>query len=352
MAHRAVLLVNLGSPASPEVPDVRRYLAEFLGDPRVIDRPGQPWRWLLINWLIIPRRVKNSAHAYTKVWTKEGSPLIVTSRTVQQKLAAALKGTPSGGTGSAEDTLVFLAMNYGEPAIGEVLQTMALAGVTDVLIFPQYPHYAMSSYETAVAKVHAEARRLGLPLRFETVEPFFEEPGYIAALVESARPLLAQPYDHLLFSYHGLPERHMKKADSSGAHCLTVPGCCETCAPAHATCYRAQTVRTTKAFAKLAGLDPARHSISYQSRLGGEPWLTPYTDQEFERLAQAGKKRLLVITPAFTTDCLETLEEIRMAGRETFLAAGGESFAHIPCLNDHPAFVAWLANRCRTWLAA
>jgi ferrochelatase len=349
MAKRAVLLLNLGSPDSPAVPDVKRYLTEFLGDERVIDRPAQPWRSLLVNRLIIPRRVKNSAHAYSKVWTDDGSPLIATSRRVQQKLAAALTRSQPG-PGGPEDTLVFLAMNYGTPAIAEVLPVIAAAGIKEVLLFPQYPHYAMSSYETAVVKVFAETRRLGLDLRFEVVQPFFEEPGYIAALVESARPFLAQPHDHLLFSYHGLPERHMRKADSSHAHCLTVPDCCNTCSPAHATCYRAQTVRTTKAFAKLAGLDPAKFSISYQSRLVGEPWLTPYTDFEFTRLAKEGRKKLLVITPAFTVDCLETLEEIRMAGEDTFLVAGGESFAHIPCLNEHPAFLTWLATRCREWL--
>ncbi len=341
MAHRAVLLLNLGSPDSPDVPAVGRYLREFLGDERVIDRPGQPWRSWLVNGLIIPRRVKNSAHAYAKVWTKDGSPLIATSRRVQQQLTAAL---------AADHTPVFLAMNYGTPAIAEVLPAIVAAGVTEVLLFPQYPHYAMSSYETVVAKVYAETRRLGLSLRYEMVQPFFEDPGYIAALVESARPFLAQPHDHLLFSYHGLPERHMKKADSSHAHCLTAPDCCDTCAPAHATCYRAQTVRTTKAFARLAGLDPAKYSISYQSRLVGEPWLTPYTDFEFARLAKEGRKKLVVITPAFTVDCLETLEEIRLAGRDTFLAAGGESFSHIPCLNEHPAFLAWLASRTREWL--
>ncbi len=342
MSQRAILLLNLGSPESPEVPDVRRYLREFLSDPRVIDRPGQPWRSALVNGLIIPLRVKKSAHAYSKVWTDDGSPLVATSRRVQQKLATAL---------AADDALVFLAMNYGQPAIAEVLPLIVAAGITDVLLFPQYPHYAMSSYETAVAKVFAETRRLALPLRFEVVQPFYDEPGYISALVESARPFLAQPYDHLLFSYHGLPERHMKKADSSGAHCLTLPNCCDICSPAHATCYRAQTVRTTKAFAKLAGLDPAKYSISYQSRLVGEPWLTPYTDLEFVRLAKEGRKNILVITPAFTVDCLETLEEIRLAGCETFLAAGGLSFAHIPCLNEHPAFITWLATRVRAWMA-
>ncbi len=342
MAQRAVLLINLGSPDSPAVPDVREYLSEFLGDERVIDRPGWPWRWLLVNWLIIPKRVANSAHAYTKVWTQAGSPLVVTSEIVQKKLVTAL---------ATDEVPVFLAMRYGTPAIATVLAAMEKAGVEEVLLFPQYPQYAMSSYETVVEKVFAGARQLARPPRFTLVQPFFEDPDYIAALVESARPALLQDYDHLLFSYHGLPERHMRKADSSHAHCLTVPDCCDTCSPIHATCYRAQTVRTTKAFARLAGLDPAKYSISYQSRLGGEPWLTPYTDKELERLPKEGRRKLLVITPAFTADCLETLEEIRLAGRDTFLAAGGETFTHIPCLNDHPAFIAYLAGRTRAWLA-
>ena len=341
MANRAVLLVNLGSPDSPEVPDVRRYLREFLSDERVLDTAA-PLRWLLLNTVILPTRPKRTAHAYAKVWTPDGSPLIVTSQTVQRRLATALADT---------DTPVFLAMRYGSPSIAEVLGLMAAAGIREVLLFPQYPHYAMSSYETVVEKVFAEARLLSDPPRFTLVQPFFEDADYIAALVESARPYLAEPHDHLLFSYHGLPVRHMKKADSSRAHCFTAPDCCNTCAPAHATCYRAQTVRTTAAFARLAGLDPAKFSISYQSRLGGEPWLTPYTDFEFTRLAKEGCKKLLVITPAFTADCLETLEEIRMAGQETFLAAGGEEFTAIPCLNDHPAFLALLAARTRAWLA-
>jgi len=342
MGQRAVLLVNLGSPDSATIPDVRRYLSEFLGDVRVIDRPGRPWQWLLVNGLIIPLRVKKSTHAYKKVWTREGSPLVVTSEKVQKKLVAAL---------AADEVPVFLAMRYGTPSIATVLAAIEKAGIDEVLLFPQYPQYAMSSYETVVEKVFAEAGQLERPPRFTTVQPFFEDPDYIAALVESARPALLQGYDHLLFSYHGLPERHMRKADSSHAHCLTVPDCCRTCSPAHATCYKAQTVRTTQAFAHLAGLEPKKYSISYQSRLVGEPWLTPYTDHELERLPKEGCKRLLVITPAFTADCLETLEEIQLAGRDTFLEAGGETFTHIPCLNDHPAFIAYLANRTRAWLA-
>jgi protoporphyrin/coproporphyrin ferrochelatase len=339
MASRAVLLVNLGSPESTSVADVRRYLAEFLGDERVLDLPA-PLRWLLLHGAILRLRPAKSAHAYASIWTPEGSPLIVISRQVQQKLAAAL----------GPEVPVALAMRYGRPAIADVLGQLAAAGVAEVLLMPQYPHYAMSSWETVVVKVRAEAARLAPRLRLEVLPPFFEEEDYIAALAATLRPFLARPYDHLLFSFHGIPVRHLRKADSSHAHCTLVPDCCEGCSPAHATCYRAQITRTARAVARRALLDPDRWSISFQSRLAGEPWLEPYTDFELKRLPAAGKKRLVVITPAFTADCLETLEEIRVAGRATFLAAGGESFEHVPCLNDHPAYIDFLAGRTRRWL--
>jgi ferrochelatase len=342
MAQRAVLLVNLGSPESTSVADVRRYLAEFLGDERVLDAPRQPLRWLLLHGIILRFRPAKSAHAYASIWTPEGSPLIVTSRRVQQKLAAAL----------GPDVPVVLAMRYGRPAIGAVMAQLAAVGVDEVLLLPQYPHYAMSSWETVVVKVREEAARLAPRVRLETLQPFFADDDYIEALHATVRPYLARPYDHLLFSYHGIPVRHLRQADSSRAHCTLVPDCCHTCSPAHATCYRAQITRTTQALARRAGLEPARYSISFQSRLVGEPWLQPYTDCELRRLPAAGKKRLLVITPAFTADCLETLEEIRVAGRAIFLGAGGESFEHIPCLNDHPAHIDFLAGRVRRWLGA
>ncbi|HTB81157.1 MAG TPA: ferrochelatase [Opitutaceae bacterium] len=337
MAKKAVLLVNLGSPESPSVPDVRRYLREFLGDERVLDIPA-PLRWLLLEGIILRTRPKRSAHAYASVWTPEGSPLVLTSRHVRQKLAGRVP------------VPVALAMRYGQPSIATVLADLAADGVDDILLFPQYPHYAMSSWETVVAKVFAEARKLSPIPRLTVVQPFYADPGYIDALVASARPYLENKYDHILFSYHGLPARHLREADSSHAHCLRVDNCCEVCSPAHATCYRAQIMRTTRAFAARAGLDPARWSVSFQSRLAGEPWLEPYTDHELVRLPAEGKKNLVVITPAFTADCLETLEEIRMAGRDMFLAAGGESFTHIPCLNEHPAFIDFLASRVRAWV--
>jgi ferrochelatase len=337
MPRRAVLLLNLGSPDSTSVPDVKRYLREFLGDERVIDRPAQPFRWLLVNCVIVPFRAAKSAHAYSSVWTAEGSPLIATSR----RARAALQ--------QRTDVTIGLAMNYGRPSIPEVLRELAAAGIDEVLLFPQYPHYAMSSWETVVAKVHRVGAEVTPGMKFVSVQPYFADDDYIEALVASARPYLNQPHDHLLFSYHGIPVRHLTNADSSHAHCQVVPDCCNTCSPAHATCYKAQVTRTTHLFAKKAGLDPSKWSISFQSRLVGEPWLRPYTDFEFKRLASEGRKRLLVITPAFVTDCLETLEEIRMAGAESFREAGGESFTHIPCLNDQPVWIDFLIGRVRRW---
>jgi len=195
-----------------------------------------------------------------------------------------------------------------------------------------------------------EVARQAPTLRVTTVQPFYEDADYIEALHAVAAPHLAKGYDHLLFSYHGLPVRHMRKADSSHAHCMTVADCCNSCSPAHATCYRAQCFATTRAFVQRAGLAPAKYSVSFQSRLVGEPWLEPFTDKEFERLPKAGVKNILVMCPAFVTDCLETLEEIAGRGRDSFIAAGGVTFLQIPCLNDHPAFIDFLAKRTQRWL--
>jgi ferrochelatase len=340
MSQRAVLLVNLGSPDSTAVPAVRRYLREFLGDERVIDlRPRLAAR-IMVDGLITPFRAPKSAHAYREIWTDEGSPLIVTTERVRDKLSAAL--------GSVAP--VYVAMRYGSPSIASVVARIAADGIDEVLLFPQYPHYAMSSWETVVAKVHAEAARCAPQLRIDGILPFYQDPDYIEALYTVTAPYLEQPHDHLLFSYHGIPERHLRKADSSRSHCMTVPDCCTTCSPLHATCYRAQVFGTTRAFVARAGIPDDKFSVSFQSRLAGEPWLSPFTDHEFERLPREGKKRLLVICPAFVADCLETLEEIRGRGREAFTAAGGETFTQIPCLNDQAPYIDFLANRVRAWL--
>ncbi|HEY1792979.1 MAG TPA: ferrochelatase [Opitutaceae bacterium] len=340
MPKRAVLIVNLGSPDSASVPDVRRYLREFLGDKRVLDM-NAALRWLLLEGIILRTRPRRTAHAYSKIWTQEGSPLLVISESVRSRLAQALgPGLP-----------VFAAMRYGNPSVASVVSTMAKAGYDDVLLFPQYPHYAMASWETVVVRVREEAAARAPGMRLACVQPFYGDPDYISALRAVAAPFLSRPHDHLLFSYHGIPERHLRKADSSRAHCLAFGECCTTCSPAHATCYRAQCIRTTAEFARAQGLDPSRYSISYQSRLAGEPWLQPFTDFEFARLPKAGVKRLLVMCPSFTADCLETLEEISMTGRDSFLAAGGEHFEKIACPNNHPAFIDFLANRVQKWLS-
>ncbi len=342
MPKRAVLLVNLGSPDSTSVPDVRRYLREFLGDERVLDKPAEPFRTLLLEGIILRTRPKKSAHAYSEIWQPEGSPLIITSKSVQKKLAAKL----------GAETPVYLAMRYGNPSVASVVAQIAADGVEEILLFPQYPHYAMSSWETVVVKVFEEAAKLAPKLKITTVQPFYTDKDYIEALYEVSKPYFDQPHDHVLFSYHGIPERHLRKADSSKAHCLTVNDCCATCSTAHATCYRAQVLATTRALVKRAGISAEKYSVSFQSRLAGEPWLTPYTDFELVRLPkEEGKKNLLILCPAFVSDCLETIEEISGEGKEIFMNSGGVKFQQIPCLNDQEPYIDFVHGRVAGWLA-
>jgi ferrochelatase len=333
---KAILLVNLGSPDSPAVPDVRRYLNEFLMDSRVID-VAWPLRRLLVS-LILIKRPKESGHAYESIWTKDGSPLVVISRNVASKLAARV------------NVPVELAMRYQNPSIASAVKTLAAKKISDVFLIPLFPHYAMSSYESAVERVREVVRELAPEMRLTVQPPFFEDADYIAALVTSAQKFLEKDFDHLLFSYHGIPERHLHKSDPTHAHCLKASNCCAALGPARATCYRAHCFATTAAFVKLAGVPPEKFSVSFQSRLGRDPWLKPYTDYEFARLAGEGKKKLLVICPAFVSDCLETIEEIGLRGREQFLAANGREYTRIPCLNEHPAWLAALEKMAGKFL--
>lgn len=333
---KAVLLVNLGSPDSPSIPDVRRYLNEFLMDGRVID-VAWPIRRLVVGMILI-KRPAESGHAYDKIWTKDGSPLVVYSRRVQAELQKRLR------------VPVELAMRYQNPSIESALKNLAAKGAKDVLLIPLFPHYAMSSYETAVVRVQELAAKYAPGMKITVQPPYYDSPDFIAALVGSASEFLKQDYDHLLFSYHGIPERHLHKSDPTGGHCLKVANCCEVASPAHATCYRAQCFATTREFVKLAGIPQAKYSISFQSRLGKDPWLKPYTDYELVRLAQEGKKRVLVICPAFVSDCLETIEEIGMRGCADFLAASGKEFTRIPCMNEHPLWIQALENMANSFL--
>lgn len=336
---KGILLVNLGSPDSPSVPDVRKYLREFLMDGRVLD---VNWlvRFCIVNFAILPSRPKQSGHAYQSVWTPEGSPLIVTSRHVQKLLQERIT------------VPVELAMRYQSPSIPEAVARLAQKGVTEVLLIPLFPHYAMSSFETAVERVKEVAASVAPQMSIRVQPPYFDQPDYIAALVASAQPFLARGYDHLLFSFHGLPERQLRKSDPTGCHCLTAPDCCNSPSPAHATCYRAQCFKTVSCFVREAGVPREKYSISFQSRLGRDPWLKPYTDFELPKLAEKGAKKVLVICPAFVSDCLETLEEIGIRGRESFLGAGGKEFDLIPCMNEHPLWIQALEKWIGQFLGA
>jgi ferrochelatase len=333
---RGVLLVNLGSPASPSVRDVRRYLREFLMDERVLDIPSLP-RALLVNAIIAPFRASKSAEAYRAIWSDEGSPLIANSRKVRDGLAGRIPMP------------VALGMRYGRPSIADGLrELMEQMGrdLREVFLVPLYPHYAMSTYETVVVRTRRELEPISPGVRLTVLPPFYGDPLYVEALAASAEEYLRADYDHLLFSYHGLPERHLRKTDPTGTHCLAAPDCCQVASPAFATCYRAQVFATTAAFVERAGIPGEKYSVAFQSRFGRDVWLQPFADAEIVRLAKEDVRRLLVICPAFTADCLETLEEIGIRGRDSFLSAGGRDFRLIPCLNDHPLWIDALSRWC------
>jgi ferrochelatase len=328
----AVLLVNLGSPASPSVPDVRAYLDEFLMDPYVLDVPTFV-RAALVRGLILNTRPAKSAAAYAKIWTAEGSPLVTISAQTRALLEAKMH-VPVG-----------LAMRYGEPSIAHGIdELLQRAGALDELVVvPLYPHYAMASTTTVEAAVERALAGKGVPYRF--VPPFYDDPAYLDAL--AARISRGTPADtqFLLFSYHGIPGRHVRKTDPTGAHCLRSADCCSRPSPAWATCYRHQVIATMHGVAQRLGLGENDYGFAFQSRLGGG-WLEPFTDKELVALPARGITRLAVVCPSFVADCLETLEEMEMRGRETFLGAGGATFAYIPCLNDDPAWIEALAGLC------
>jgi len=331
VSKQGLLLINLGSPDAPYEPDVRRFLREFLMDGRVLDMTP-PARWFLVNCCIVPRRAAQSARAYRSIWSPKGSPLIVAGRSLAENLEGVL-GLP-----------VALAMRYGRPTVSLALRRLYSAGVRDLTVLPLFPQYAMSSYETAVAHVNNEIQTLVPGMAHRFIPPFFEEPEYLDALATSAATSLAHGFDHLLFSFHGLPERHLRKSDPTGGHCLGSQHCCDLLSPARPTCYRAQCLATARAVAQHLEVPPGQWSVSFQSRLGRDPWMRPHTEQTLTSLGTRGVKRLFVICPGFAADCLETLEEIGIRGKETFRSAGGGSLTLIPCLNDQPVWIDALSS--------
>lgn len=325
---KALLILNLGSPDSTEVSDVRRYLNEFLMDERVIDYPYL-WRLLLVRGIITPFRAPKSAEAYKLVWTPKGSPLKVISQEFKQAVEAKV------------NMPVAIAMRYANPTpTAALMELETKAGsISELLIAPMYPHYAMSSYETAVEHVKQAVKQSGKTYKVTILKPFYNEPAYIDALAESMRPYVqGKDFDTLLFSYHGLPIRHLKKSDPTNSHCYASDSCCEVKSIAHNTCYKHQVKETTKLVTQKLGIDSGKVKITFQSRLGNG-WVQPFTDIELAELPKHGTKKLLVICPAFVADCLETLEEIQQRGKEIFTEHGGQEFTYIPCINTQTTWV-------------
>ena len=329
---QGVLLANLGSPDSPDVSAVRRYLKEFLMDGRVLDAPT-PIRWMIVNLFILPFRPKNSAHAYQQIWEKDGSPLILHSKRLKERVSAELDDLP-----------ISLGMRYGNPSLKEAADQLRAQGVEKVLLVPLYPHYAMSSFETVVAKVQENESSEDNPMDISVMPAFYNRDTYIDALYASAHDSLKQSFDHYLFSYHGLPERHLRKSDITGQHCLKVDNCCSVDSSAHQFCYRHQVMETSKLFASKANLPQGKWSVAFQSRLGRDPWLNPNTADRVVELAEQGIKKLWVIAPSFVSDCLETLEELEMQIADDFKAAGGELFYYTPAMNTHDSWIKSLST--------
>ena len=324
--------MNLGSPDSTEVKDVRNYLNEFLMDERVIDSPYL-WRTILVKGIITPFRTSKSAEAYKAIWTKEGSPLVSITKELGNVLQ---KEIPEP---------VAVSMRYGQPNMKSAYDELntQYPGLEEVVLVPLYPHYAMSSYETAVEHAKSIHQKGKYTFRISVIPPFYDNAGYIEALAESIKPYLDDK-SHLLFSYHSIPERHIHKSDITGHHCLNAANCCSTPSPAHAHCYRHQCFETTKLVTSYLGLKKSQYSVSFQSKLGRSEWLKPSTTLRMEQMPQEGIKNLLVASPAFVSDCLETLEELAIREKENFLKAGGESFTFIPCMNTQPKWVKALAK--------
>jgi ferrochelatase len=331
-----VLLVNLGTPDSTEVADVRRYLAQFLMDPRVIDIP---WlgRAALVHGIILRTRPAKSAEAYRKVWTERGSPLLFHGQDLVTNLQDEL----------GPDVRVALAMRYQNPSVTAALAELATHGVDDVVVVPLFPQYSQAAWASAYDEVVRVAGRMQNTPNLRFVPPFFEHAAFLDAVAEVSRPHLdAFGADRVLMSFHGLPEKHVQKSDTSGSHCLQQQECCGTITHANRFCYRAQCYATARGVAERLGLGDDDYEVAFQSRLTRK-WIQPFTDVRLEQLPGEGTRRLAVLCPSFVADCLETIEEIGMQAKQTFVAAGGEDLLAVPCVNAERPWVRALAQLVR-----
>lgn len=337
MERDGVLLLQLGTPDSTSTRDVRRYLREFLSDPRVLDMPA-PLRWLLLRAVILPFRPRRSAEQYAKIWTEEDSPLTVNTEALRDRLADRL----------GDAAVVEYGMRYGNPPISAAVDRLLEQVVTRIVLVPLFPQYSSAAFGSALEKALAElGGRITVPA-VTTTAPFYDHPGFVRAVAEVAMPLLSdfEP-DHILFSYHGLPQSQVRRADDSGSWCLASDGCCDAVGSRNRFCYRAHCFSTTAAVADRLGLAAGSFSTSFQSRLAGQRWITPYTDKRLAELHEAGARRIAVLTPSFVADCLETLEEIGIRLRAQWEQTGGDELLLVPCVNDSPVWVAALADMVR-----
>lgn len=322
-----LLLVNLGTPKSPQPGDVFTYLNEFLTDGRVIDFPWVP-RQLLVRGIIVPFRYKNSSRTYQAIWdAKKGSPLMYHSLGLLEKVKARVP----------DNVVVELAMRYQQPSIEQGLEKLRQQQVEEVIVFPLYPHYASSSTGTVHQKVMEIISTWQNIPGLRLINSYCDHPALVASIQEKVAQHDLSQYDHVLFTYHGIPVRHIRKADETGSHCYTQgkeSSCCAQLSSVNRFCYRAQSFATTRALAQALGLKEGSYSTAFQSRLGKEEWIQPYTSDVIEQLAKAGKKKVLVISPAFTADCLETIFEVGVEYQEEFEHHGGEKLQLVDSLND------------------
>lgn len=335
---KGVLLVNLGSPDSTEIKDVKSYLKEFLMDGRVIDLPKW-FRTLLVKGIILNTRPKKSAKAYRKIWWKDGSPLIVLTERLQEKIQKKVS------------IPVSIAMRYRNPSIHFGLEKLAKKGVNEVLLVPLYPQFAMATTETILVLAEEIRAKYFPEMKFTSLPSFYNHPDYVRVLANSIQEFLKdKDWEHLLFSYHGVPNRHIRKSDITKSHCKMNGKCCFEDSSAHKYCYRHQCEKTTQNVAKYLDLAEGTFSTTFQSRvsiLGS--WLKPYTDKTVEAFAKNGTKELAIATPAFVSDCLETLEEIGMEAAEDFEDKGGEKLHVIPCINDRDDWVNVMSRWIDEW---
>ncbi len=321
-----ILLANLGTPDSPRVKDVRRYLSEFLNDPRVIDIPWL-WRKLLVNLIIVPFRAPRSAKVYRKLWTPEGSPLLIHTRELTQKLQQKFPG----------QVTLFYGMRYGNPSLKDVLSEMQSHGFDKIVFVPLYPQYASATTGSTIERIIEEVRRWWVIPELQFIRQFYDDPAFIQAIAENARQFDLSAYDHIVFSYHGLPNRQVDKVYQDNRPC-SHHNCEQEVNESNKYCYKATCYETTRLIARRLDLSPDKYTVAFQSRLDKD-WLEPFSDQVVEERAKKGDKKLLFFSPAFVADCLETTIEIGEEYRDLFIQKGGEQLDLVPSLNSSEAWV-------------